>query len=249
MAAYTLRFLGTVWIGLCLVATPWVASGQPDAREALRKGNRAYDKGDYDAAAQAYQSGKPSAQWEAMRSFNLGDALYRQERYAEAEKAYAEALKHTEDRPLKAKALHNLGNARYQQKNYKGAAEGYAESLKLQPGDPQAQYNLAQSLRKLGAPPPPPPSSENQPQNAPKDPEGEQQPQEQQGKGESGDAQNKEGEPQSPEEGDPKPGSSGMRPEEVEQLLDALEQEDARVQKKLREDKVPPKNGLDGKNW
>ncbi|MBI1317110.1 tetratricopeptide repeat protein [bacterium] len=246
MATNTVRLTAAIWMGCIAMALPWYASAQTDAREALRKGNRAYQKGAYDAAEQAYQSGSQSPQWEAMRSFNLGDALYRQERYAEAEKAYTEALKHTDDRQLRAKALHNLGNARYQQKNYKGAAEGYAESLKLQPGDPLAQYNLAQSLRKLGAPPPPPSSAENQPQESPEEKDGDASPQSQGASPESGNPQDQPG---SPEKNEPKRGSSGMRPEEVEQLLDALEQEDARVQKKLREDKQPPKQGLDGKNW
>ncbi len=228
---------------------------QSEAKKAIREGNRAYEKEQFERAEEAYRSAKKTDSNPAIKPFNLGDALYRQQRYDEAEAAFAEALKESKKEEDRAKALHNLGNAQYQQKKYKEAAQSFAESLKLKPGDVDAQYNLAQSLRKLKSPP----QQKSEQNKSSSDQNSEQSKPEDSQKPGNQEARQPEnnGEQSGAEKGEPEPGKDQaegdrqqqMRPEELEQLLESLEREDARVQKKLRESDKKNAQPTNGKNW
>jgi tetratricopeptide (TPR) repeat protein len=135
-----------------------------------KQGNKEYEKGDYEGALRSYAQagaenraeGKPV---DPALSFNAGNALYRQKKYAEAAEAYQQALKTplktAGDSSFASRAHYNLGNARYQ----KGAAADstateqaigdvrealarYKKSLQLDPQNRDAKANLerAQTL-------------------------------------------------------------------------------------------------------
>ncbi|MBR3846354.1 MAG: tetratricopeptide repeat protein, partial [Alistipes sp.] len=106
---------------LLLVALPVAAQQMPE-RSKVRKGNRQYNKGNYEASIERYNQALEIVpeQWEA--TYNLGNALYKAERYEQAEqtmlRSAADSLRSDEER---AHALYNLGNAQFKQKKYKEA--------------------------------------------------------------------------------------------------------------------------------
>ena len=83
-------------------------------------------------------------------TYNLGNALYKAERFDKAEqtmrKAAADSLRADGER---AEAFYNLGNAQFKQQKYKEALESYKQSLRLNPADQQAKYNYAYTKRLL----------------------------------------------------------------------------------------------------
>lgn len=82
-------------------------------------------------------------------NYNLGDALYKQQRYDEAVKSYQKALEETNSLNNKAKVYHNIGNSFLEAKKYKESIEAYKNSLRLNPDDNETKYNLSYALAML----------------------------------------------------------------------------------------------------
>lgn len=77
-------------------------------RSAMRKGLKAYKRGDHTNAVQALE--KTALEFPAIGNYNLGNALYRLGEYEAAAESYNESLR-TTDLELQAKAYFNRGNA------------------------------------------------------------------------------------------------------------------------------------------
>lgn len=76
----------------------------------------------------------------------LGTAYFIQKNYAEAEKAYLQAIsKH----PEYGMALISLGRLRIAQKNFDGAIEALAQAVKVQPTSSQANYFLGEAYLQI----------------------------------------------------------------------------------------------------
>ncbi len=110
----------------------------------IREGNRHYKSNKFTEAEIAYRKGllKNSKSLEA--TYNLGNALFKQEKYAEALEQYQKIVP-TDKIPKEklAAALHNTGNALLMQQKVAESIEAYKNSLKLNPKDDETRYNLA----------------------------------------------------------------------------------------------------------
>lgn len=83
-------------------------------------------------------------------NYNLGTALYRQEKYDEAAQTFEQVAKQeSSDKSLRAKAFHNLGNALMKQEKFQESVDAYKNSLKLNPKDMDTKYNLEYAKKKL----------------------------------------------------------------------------------------------------
>ncbi len=144
----TYMLLSLLWLN----AAP-ALHAQPLIHSYLRKADKAYVQGDYTPAEENYRKAilnDTSGQYRLKSLYNLGNALYLQQRYKEALKAYQQILQTKDkDSTLQIKTLFNLGNTFYALQKYEEAAQAFKEVLRHQPGYPDAAYNLAQSLRKL----------------------------------------------------------------------------------------------------
>lgn len=126
------------------------AFGQNE-RGMLRQGNKLFeDKKFNDAEIEYRKAIEKAAQTSVKGSYNLGNALYRQEKYEEAVNSMstANALIKSDDPTLKAKALHNLGNALLKADKLPESIDAYKQSLRLNPADNDTRYNLAYAMRK-----------------------------------------------------------------------------------------------------
>ena len=83
--------------------------------------------------------------------FNVGDALYKQNKFEEAGKQFTENVNDNYDRTKKSAGLYNLGNSLLKANKLQESIDAYKGSLKLHPNNPEAKYNLsyAQDLLKL----------------------------------------------------------------------------------------------------
>ena len=122
------------------------------------KGNKEYNKEKYAEAEVEYRKGleKNADSFEAH--FNLGDALFRQEKYAEALNEWQRAAqfiqpeegKYSEaDKKKLAQVYHNMGNALYLQEDYGKAVEAFKQSMIANPKDDETRYNLVKALSML----------------------------------------------------------------------------------------------------
>jgi len=119
-------------------ASPW---------SLVRKGNSLYNHKDYPAAAESYRQAQVEEPDSGIAGYDLGNALYRQGKYAEALAEFQAAAQR--DPAIAARALYNSGNACFQMQRYQEAFNHYKASLLLNPDDRDAKANLELARRKM----------------------------------------------------------------------------------------------------
>ena len=207
-----------------LFAAAGVQAQQLPERSLVRKGTRQYNKGEYETAIQRYEAALKAAPGLFEATYDLGNALYKAERFDRAEQTMQQAAADTlRSDTERAEAFYNLGNAQFKQKKYQEALESYKQSLRLNPADMETKYNYAYTKRLLdqnqngGGGGNDRNQNQDQQQNQPQNPNG-------------NPDQNGE---QKPGEGQPTP--SGISPQEQEQMLDAIQAQEDKTQEKLKE--------------
>ncbi|MBQ9705979.1 MAG: tetratricopeptide repeat protein, partial [Paludibacteraceae bacterium] len=117
----------------------------------VRRGNRQYNKENYTEAEVNYRRGIEKNNKGFEVHFNLGDALFRQEKYPEAIDEYkaAEASLKKNDKKRQAAVDHNIGNAQFAQQQYGEAVESYKRALRNNPADNDTRYNLVKAMQML----------------------------------------------------------------------------------------------------
>ena len=199
------------------------------AHSHLRSGNNAYEKQDYKAAEEQYRKSlekKPSYKGQ----YNLGSAIYQQQRFDEAQQQFQLAAEQSADPLVKAQAFHNLGNAYYSKQQYQEAIEAYKNALRIRPSDKGTQYNLSQAMRQLQQ------QQQRQQQQEQQEQEKQQKPPEKPQQGnpppDSGDEKELSDQGNQPQDPNAKPGQ--LTDEEAERLLDIMNREEQKVQEKMR---------------
>lgn len=199
----------------------------------VRKGNKSYNKEQYTEAEINYRRGLEKNEQSFESHFNLGDALFRQEKYPEALEQYAEAeqlLKgndHLRQEQLDSRlaaTYHNMGNALYAQQQYDKAVAAYQESLRLAPKDNDTRYNLVKAMQQLQ-------QQQQQEQQQNQDQQDQQQDQQEEQQQQQEQQQNQDQQDQQQEQ---PADEQQMDKETAEQILQALEQDEQETQEKLQ---------------
>lgn len=258
----------SLYIILFLFAASGVQAQQLPERSLVRKGNRQYNKGNYEQSAGRYEQALQAAPGQFEAIYNLGNALYKAERFDRAEQtmqqAAADSLRADTER---AEAFYNLGNAQFKQQKYQEALESYKQSLHLNPSDMEAKYNYAYTKRLLdqnkngGGGDGNDQKDQDKDQNKDQNQNG----QGQQNPDQKGDQKDQKGDPkdqqgdqkQDPQDGkgdkgdkgdqQGQPTPSGISPQEQQQMLDAIQAQEDKTQEKLKEKQGVVVRGK--KNW
>ncbi|HOW39050.1 MAG TPA: tetratricopeptide repeat protein [Bacteroidales bacterium] len=109
----------------------------------IRKGNREYNKDKFSESEVSYRKAVDNNRRSPDAVFNIGDALYKQQKYEEAAKHFNENISMNDDAERKAAGMYNLGNSLLQANKVKESIDAYKNSLKLKPDNIAAKYNLA----------------------------------------------------------------------------------------------------------
>lgn len=218
---------------LLVLALPLVAQQLPERRE-VRRGNRHYNKGNYEQSSERYRNALAADTLNFEARYNLGNAEYKMERYEASEqtllRAAADSLRPREERAM---AFYNLGNAQFKQQKLQEALQSYKNSLLMNPSDMEAKYNYAYTKKLLedqqqqggGG------NDQKQDQDQKQDPQqGDQKPQD-----------------QKPESQQPQQPQQGISEQEQQQILDAIQAQEDRTQEKLKEKQGVIVRGT--KNW
>lgn len=229
--------------GLCLLTLAPSLLGQEE-REYIRKGNRLYKKGEFAGSEGMYRRAEEQASSGNDAIFNLGDALYRQNRYSEASAEFSRAAKAGETDSLKrADGLYNLGNSLLKEQKFEESINAYMSSLKLNPANIQAKYNLAYAQDQLKKQ-----QEQEQQQDQKKDQEKGDNKDQQQDKQdqEQKEDQDKKEQPQNEQNQQQQPDISR---EDAKRLLDALAAKEKEAQDKVQRDKAAKAKVRVIKNW
>lgn len=243
-----------------------VSAQKMPERGEVRKGNRQYNKGNYEKSAERYLKALNASPGSFEAGYNLGSALYKAERFDKAEQVItavaADTLRTDQER---SEAFYNLGNTQFKQQKYKEALESYKQSLRLNPDDQEAKYNYAYTKKLLDDQQKDGGGGDDDQNN--KDQNKDQQQNQQQNQQEGQDGQDKsesdqqpgdqQENPADPQQGDnddeqqgegqPQPVPAGISPQEQEQMLDAIQAQEDKTQEKLKEKQGVVVRGK--KNW
>jgi tetratricopeptide (TPR) repeat protein len=114
----------------------------------LREGNRKFEKGNFDEAEVKYRKAlEISPDYRA--TFNLGDALYKREQYADAINKFSDIVAKNPDPKTTSHAYHNIGNAHFKAGEYEKSLAAYRNSLRLNPNDEETRYNYEMARRMI----------------------------------------------------------------------------------------------------
>lgn len=115
----------------------------------LRKGDWAYDREQYQAAEKQYRIAADRDMGNPQALYNLGNTLYQQGNFEDAEKRFQQAVNKAKTPTHRADALHNLGDAFLKQRKYKEAVGAYEASLRLRPANAGTKQNLQMAKKRL----------------------------------------------------------------------------------------------------
>ena len=271
---------------LCLVLCTMLAFSQekpkPVKDKNLPLGNKQFADKNYVEAEANYRISKSNNPTNAASAYNLGNAIYRQNKPGEAMYAYGKAVEIAKDKPQKHKAWHNMGNALMAAKDYQGAVEAYKNALRNNPADDETRYNYALAKEMLKNNP-----QQQQPKDKDKDKDkgnkddktqkpkddgdkkdkgGEGDQKDKGDKKEKPDNQNKGDEKDNKDNGDqkdkkngdgkdkkdnadPQPGNASPSKQRMENMLDAMNNEEKKVQDKLNAKRTKSQPKKVEKDW
>lgn len=241
------------------------------------EGNKQLSEDKFPEAEKEYRRAISKSDKNAAAPYNLGNAYYNKETYSEAFGRFKQAGEIAEAKPDKHKAYHNMGNVFMKRKEYEKAVEAYKEALRNNPKDEETRYNLALAKEMLKKQQDEQNQDDNkddkdqddkneeQDQNKDQKDDGDQKEDEgdkedenkenEGNKGEEKKDENKEGEGDKKEEQEKKPEEqqpprpNQLSKQQIQNLLDAMQNEEKKVQEKIDAQKVKGVKVKNEKDW
>lgn len=260
-------------LAMLATAVSWCGSAAAQAhpeRRALRAGTKAYEQTEYETGEQHYRKAMEENRQSFEATFNLSDALYKQERYDEAVQLLQSLAADPSLSPDQlADVYHNMGNGLFAQQKLQEALECYKQSLRAQPDDLETKYNLAY-VQKLLDDQQQQQQEQNQNQDQQQKNDQSQQQQQDKGKDNSNEQeqeqeheqnqnrqndndrqQNDNGQSDQDEEqheNEPQQGQGNISREDADNILDALQQQEDKTREKVNARRAEGVS-RSGKNW
>lgn len=236
-----------------LLTLSFVVSAQ-EKDKTLPKANEEYSEKKFVEAEANYRVSHSKFPKRTVAPFNLGNSIYKQNQIAEAKFAYSKAIENIKTRPQKHKVFHNLGNVFMKEKNYSAAVEAYKNALRNNPSDEETRYNYALAKKKLKENPPKNDKKKDKKDDKKKDDKdkkddkNDKEKEDDKGKDKPADkGEKKDDKPQ--DDGKPKPMPGGISKQRLENLLDAVNNEEKKIQDKVNAQKVKGKPVKAEKDW
>jgi len=220
-------------------------------RKYIREGNKLYDNKKYADGELAYRKAidkKPNS-FEA--AFNVGNSLYKQGKYLDAATQFGNLIEPTKNKDQLAKLYYNIGNSYLKANKLDESISAYKNSLLKNPTDQDTKFNLSYALRLQK-------QQQNQKKNDDKnnkdnkDNKDKQNQQNQNKKDQNKqDQQNKQNQQQQQKQQQQKgqQGDKQISPEDAQRMLDAIQNDEKDLQKRLEEKKASSEKAKVLKNW
>lgn len=238
-------------ITLLLVLISFATKAQ-EKDKFLPKGNEEFAEKKYADAEANYRISQSKFKKKAVSSYNLGTSIYKQNQHSEAKYQFAKAIQDAKTKPEKHKAFHNLGNVLMKEKEYQGAVDAYKNALRNNPNDEETRYNYALAKKMLKDNPPPEKPKENKKDKEKEKKEEKKEPEKDNDKNKDKNKDKKDGnDDKDKDKGNqpqqPKP--SGASKQRIDNLLDAVNNEEKKVQEKVNAQKALANPKKPEKDW
>ena len=248
---------------LMFISMGSIMSQQNEYESLIKKGNNSFE----DNTALSEQNYRKAISYSpefVKGQYNFSNNLYKNEYYDEALLNQLEASKYAKTRADKHLIFHNIGNILMKKKMCKEAVEAYKNALKNNPKDDESRYNLAlakdcakdenenekesegededEDKEKDKE------KDENEDQKEDKDQQGddEKQNENQDQKENNKDNKDQKGDDKSKDE---KPKEKKLSPQQIKNILEAMNQEESKVQEKMNAKKLKGVKLKNEKDW
>ena len=257
---------GFLFLGMTLIAQ------EGEVTNHIYDGNEQVSAKVFDEAEISYRRALSKAPERPEALYNLGNTHFKEQDFEEAKQRYFQTQKFAENKSTKQHAFHNLGNVFMKQKDYAKAVEAYKNALRNNPDDEETRYNYAlakELLEKEQEQQQDQDQNDQQDQkdqdnkdknkesdkdkdsgNEDKDKEGDKRENEEDKKDDGDQEKDKQ-----PEQGDSEkeqpspPQQTELSPEQVKSLLEAMSNQEKKVQDKVNAQKVQGTPARGQKDW
>jgi Ca-activated chloride channel family protein len=218
----------------------------------IRQGNKEYFDNKFSESEISYRRAIDRNESSSDALFNIGDALYKQNKFDDAGTQFLENSGLSDDNIRKAAALYNLGNSLLMADKIQESIDAYKGSLKLNPDNMEAKYNLAYAQDLLQQQQQQQQQQQNK-QDQSKDNKGQDENQNQEQNQEQEQNQNEDQNQNSEEEQQgnqqQQEDQQSISKEDAERLLDAIANDEKDVQEKVKLAKAAKARVRTAKNW
>jgi Ca-activated chloride channel homolog len=238
------------FLTLLFFCVPLLIEAQSD-KKFIRQGNKEFEKSSYSESEISYRKAYDKNNQMSDAIFNIGDALYKQNKYEEAAKQFSDNIDRNDDKRKKSDGYYNLGNSMLKSNKIQESIEAYKNSLKMRPGNEDAKYNLAYAQDLLKK------QQQQQQQQQDKDNKDKQDNKDNkdnkdQKKDDKNKDQNQDKKDQSQDQNkadQQQQQQQGMSKEDAQRLLNALANDEKKVQEKVKLAKAEKAKVRTVKNW
>ncbi len=243
------------------------------ANDLVYQANELLDEEDYVSAEMEYRKAISELPNHVVGTYNLGSSYYNTGNFDEALYRLEQVVKSATSKKEKHKAFHNIGNILVKNKKCKEAVEAYKNALRNNPSDDETRYNLgiAKACAEQQQDQQDQDNQENdeKEEDQEKEEEKDQEGDNKEDQKDEGEKDKKEGEDQEDEEGkpdeekedkgegekeekeqkqpQPKPGQ--LSPQQIKNLLEAMNNQEQKVQEKINAEKTKGVKLQTEKDW
>lgn len=246
---------------------------QKKANSHVYEGNELVDEDDFVSAEMEYRKAISEQSNNVAGMYNLGNSYYKKGNLEEALYRHQQAAQSATNKEEKAKAYHNIGNVLMQNQKCKEAVDAFKNALRNNPSDDETRYNFAlakecakqQEDDKQDKDDEQKDEQKNKEDEENKDKEGDKK----EDQKDQGEQEKKEGEDEKDEDRKPKdekedngkgdkekekeekkqkPQQGQLSPQQIKSLLEAMNNQEQKVQEKINAEKqkgVPVKTDKD----
>ena len=248
------------------------------ANDYVYEANSLLNEDNFVSAEMEYRKALSEKPTSVAGTYNLGNAYYNSGNFEEALYRHQQAAKVSTSKAEKHKAFHNIGNILMKNKKCKEAVEAYKNALRNNPTDDETRYNLGLAKvcaeqqqdqqdqnKDEDKKDENKEDQENKENQDKKDKEGENK----EDKKDKGDQDKKEGEDEKDDKGDPKdekqdkgkgddekkeqkqpkPQPGQLSPQQIKSLLEAMNNQEQKVQEKMNAEKQKGVKVKTEKDW
>lgn len=233
VGAYMILFLMCNMVGLA-----------QSEKKLIREGNRNFEDKQFEESEVLYRKAINEEAGSFDANFNLGDALYKQEKFDEAAGEFNGLVNRIESNKELAKTYHNLGNSLLKSQKIEQSITAYKSSLRYYPDDQETKYNLAYAKDLL--------KKQQQKKNQEKDQDQKQdkdQEKKEQDKKEQENQEQKKNDQQQDKQKQQQSQPQKISKEDANRLLKALANDEKKIQEKVKKAKAKMQKVKTEKDW
>ena len=240
---------------------PVLVHGQAE-RKYIRQGNKQYKEEVFDESEILYRKALEKEQQSYSGEFNLGDAMYKQEKFEDAARGFHKLAENQTDPVKLGELYHNIGNSLLKANQLEASIEAYKQALRNNPADNETRHNLAyaqqmqqQQQDQQNQDQDQDQDQQDQDQDQNQDQQDQDQNQDQQNQDQNQDQQDQQqnqdqqDQPQNQDQQQQQQQQPQISREDAQRMLQALQQDEQELQEKLKKQKAQATKVKVLKDW